>query len=450
MMGQQPLMDSLFYYFRLQDQIPENHLLRLIDCHIDFSFVREQLKDFYSPMGRPSIDPEVLLRLLLVGYLYGITSERRLLEEVRMHLAYRWFTRLGFEQEIPDHSTFSKNRHGRFRQCGVFRKVFEEIVRRCLEAGLVEGRNLAVDGTLVGANASNQSRVPREKLVEVAQISRTVQEYLAELEWQNPVADPEEHPIVQQMVSTTDPDAAWAVKNGPATLGYYDNYLVDTTSRVILSVDATPARFRQEVLAARRMLERVGQFGVRPQNLTADKAYGSGEFLAWLLERNIQPHIPVIDRRHQTQGHFTREQFRYEPKENAYYCPEGKPLRYRGQSRSSQGYLYCSTETQCRGCRQKKLCTPGLYRKVFVHWQEPARQKVRALAGTPEYKRSQRARYKVEALFAELKQQIKLRRVRLRRLWNVAEQFHLAATAQNLKRLVRHLAQMLSPAPSTS
>ena len=277
----------------------------------------------------------MLLRLLLVGYLYGITSERRLLEEVKMHLAYRWFTRLGFEQEIPDDSTFSKNRHGRFRQCGVFRKVFEEIVRRCLEAGLVEGRNLAVDGTPVGANASNQSRVPREKLVEMAQNSRTVQEYLAELERQNPVADPEERPTAQKMVSSTDPDAAWAVKSGPATLGYYDNYLVDTTSRVILSVNATPARFRQEVLAARWMLERLGQFGVRPQNLAADKAYGSGEFLAWLLEQNIQPHIPVIDRRHQTQGHFTREQFRYEPKENAYYCPEGKALLSRSIAQQS-------------------------------------------------------------------------------------------------------------------
>src|SRR4029077_4968717 len=158
-------------YFRLEDQIPEDHLLRLIDQHVELSFVRERVKGLYSTTGRPSIDPEVLLRLLLVGYLYGITSERRLLEEVRMHLAYRWFTRLGFEKEIPDHSTFSKNRHGRFRQCGVFRKVFEEIVRHCVESGLVEGYNLAVDGTLVGANASNQSRVPREKLVEVARIS---------------------------------------------------------------------------------------------------------------------------------------------------------------------------------------------------------------------------------------------------------------------------------------
>jgi transposase len=446
MMGQQSRTESLFYYFRLEEQIPTDHLLRMIDSHVDFSFVREQLKDFYSSTGRPSIDPEVLLRLLLVGYLYGITSERRLMDEVRMHLAYRWFTRLSFDQEIPDHSTFSKNRHGRFRQSGVFRKVFEKIVRRCLEAGLVEGRKLAVDGTLVGANASQQSRVPRERLVEVAKLSRTVQEYLTELERQNPVTDSEESRKIQEKVSTTDPDATWAVKSGPAMLGYYDNYLVDTTSRVILSVHATPALFSHETLAARRMLEHVGQFGIHPQNLAADKAYGSGEFLAWLLARNIQPHIPVIDRRHQTQGRFTAEQFRYEPKENAYYCPEGKPLHYRGQRRSSGGDLYRSTEAQCRGCPQKKLCTAGPYRRLFVHWQEPARQTVRALASTPEYKCSQRARYKIEALFAELKQQIKLRKVRLRRLWNVAEQFHLAATAQNLKRLVKHLSQRQSPA----
>src|SRR5215471_2016312 len=140
MMGQQSRKESLFYYFRLEDQIPKDHLLRVIDEQIDFSFVRERVRSLYSTTGRPSIDPEVLLRLLLVGYLYGITSERRLLEEVKMHLAYRWFTRLGLEQEVPEHSTFSKNRHGRFRESGIFLEVFEEIVGRCLEAGLVEGK----------------------------------------------------------------------------------------------------------------------------------------------------------------------------------------------------------------------------------------------------------------------------------------------------------------------
>ena len=435
MMGQQTRTESLLYYFRLEDQIPADHLLRLIDQHIDLSFVRERVKSLYSATGRPSIDPEILLRLLLVGYLYGITSERRLLEEVRMHLAYRWFTRLDFEQEIPDHSTFSKNRHGRFRHAGVFREVFEEIVRRCLEAGLVEGKNLAVDGTLVRADASRQSRVRREQLKEAAQISRTVQEYLAELEEMNPVPEAE-------MVSATDPDAILTTKGGgTAVMAYYDNYLIDTASRVILGGEATPALFHQETVAARRMVERVKKLGVQPESLGADKAYGSGEFLAWLLAQGVQPHIPVIDRRHQTDGRFTRDRFRYEPAENAYYCPEGKALRYRGLQRTSQGYAYCATEAQCQGCPQKKHCTPAPYRKLFVHWHEPARQAVRALAGTPAYERSRRARYKIEALFAELKQRMRIGRVRLRRLWNVGEQFLLAATAQNLKRLVRFLAQ---------
>jgi len=210
-MGQQTRTESLFCYFRLEDQIPEDHLLRLIDQHVELSFVRERVKGLYSSTGRPSIDPEVLLRLLLVGYLYGITSERRLLEEVRMHLAYRWFTRLDFGQDIPDHSTFSKNRHGRFRESGVS-GVFEEIVRRCIAAGLVQGHNLAVDGTMVEANASPGSRVPVEKLKDGGLVAQTAQEYLAELEQRNPV-------LGAKMISATDPDAVvgkkgWAGQNG--------------------------------------------------------------------------------------------------------------------------------------------------------------------------------------------------------------------------------------------
>jgi len=438
MMGLQARNESLFYYFRLEDQIPKDHLLRLIDEQIDLSFVRERVKDLYSATGRPSIDPEVLLRLLLVGYLYGITSERRLLEEVGMHLAYRWFTRLGFEQEIPDHSSFSKNRHGRFRESGVFREVFEEIVRRCVQAGLVEGKHLTVDGTMIEANASPQSRV-RPK--EIAPIARSPQEYLSELEQSNPVSE-------AKMVSSTDPDAVWAKKVGPAKMAYFDNYLIDTRSRVILGVEATPALFRQETVAARKMVEQVQKFGLLPETLAADKAYGSGEFLAWLLDRGVQPHVPVIDHHHQTGGRFTRDQFRYEAAENVYYCPEGKTLAYGGRRRESQGYLYRSTEAQCEGCPQKRRCTAGPYRRLFVHEQELVRQAVRALVGTQAYERSRRARYKIEALFAELKQRMRLGRVRLRRLWNVSEQFLLAATAQNLKRLVRFLAQR-TPIPQT-
>ena len=173
----------------------------------------------------------------------------------------------------------------------------------------------------------------------------------------------------------------------------------------------------------------------------ADKAYGSGEFLAWLLERSIQPYIPVIDRRHQTHRHFTRDQFQYDQVENVFRCPQGQTLRYRGMDRQAQGYLYQTAESQCRGCPVKKRCTGGLTRRIFVHWHEPARQRARVLAQTPAYARSKRERNKIEALFSELKVRVGLRRVRLRRLWNVSEQFYLAATAQNLKRLVRFLAQ---------
>jgi transposase len=170
----------LFYYFRLEDQIPENHLLRLIDQHVSFEFVRQQLKDSYSETGRPSVDPELLLRILLIGYLYGISSERRLVEELRMHLAWRWFTGLGFDQEIPHHSTFSKNRHGRFQESKLFEQLFEQVVHQCVEVGLVQGKHLSVDGSFVEANAAKESRIPREQLANAAQVNQTLRQYLVE------------------------------------------------------------------------------------------------------------------------------------------------------------------------------------------------------------------------------------------------------------------------------
>src|SRR6266849_2095762 len=246
MMGQHSRSEALFYYFRLEDQVPETHLLRLIEKHISFAFVREKLKESYSDTGRPSIDPELLLRILLIGYLYGITSERKLVEELRMHLAWRWFTGLSFDQEIPHHSTFSKNRHGRFQQSKLFEQLFEQIVSQCVEVGLVQGQQLSVDGSFVEANAAKESRIPREQLAEAAQVNQTLRQYLKELEQQNPTEEPVHE---QKLVSTTDPDATYATKGGtPARLGYYDNYLVDNQSCVIVGVQATAARMSQETV----------------------------------------------------------------------------------------------------------------------------------------------------------------------------------------------------------
>ncbi len=229
MMGQHDRSESLFYYFRIEDQVPQNHLLRFIDRYVSFDFVREKLRASYSETGRPSIDPEVLfLRILLLGYLYGITSERKLLEELRMHLAWRWFTGLGFEQEIPHHSTFSKNRHG-----------------RCL----VEGEQMSVDGSFIMANASHHSRIPREQFTEAAQVNYGARKYLEELEQENGDGEPIHQ---QDKVSTTDPDSTYLTKgNRAAELGYFDNYLIDNESCVIVGVQATAARLSQESAAAR-------------------------------------------------------------------------------------------------------------------------------------------------------------------------------------------------------
>ena len=170
-----------------------------------------------------------------------------------------------------------------------------------------------------------------------------------------------------------------------------------------------------------------------------------------MLERSIQPYIPVIDRRHQTHQRFTRDQFQYDPVENVFRCPQGQTLRYRGMDHQAQGHFYQTTASQCRGCPVKKRCTGGATRRLFVHWHEAARQTARELAQTPAYACSKRERNKIEALFSELKLRMGLRRVRLRRLWNVSEQFYLAATAQSLKRLVRFLAQRESaPVPCSA
>ena len=445
MMGQHTRAEALFYYFRLEDHIPESHLLRLIDKHISLAFVRERLKDSYSDTGRPSIDPELLLRILLIGYLYGITSERRLVEELGMHLAWRWFTGLGFDQEIPHHSTFSKNRHGRFQESKLFEELFAEIVKQCVHVGLVRGDHLSVDGSFVEANAAKESRIPREQLEEVAQVNRRVRQYLVELEKQNPV---EEAVHQQEQVSTTDPDSTYATKGGtPARLGYYDNYLVDNHSCIIVGVQATAARMSQETVAAQEMLTRFAQWqGREPESVAADTTYGNGEFLQWLVDRSITPYMRTRDSIHRKNSPFYGpDRFTYQPESNSYRCPAGQQLNYGGRSDRNRTYVYIGNRKRCGACAQRLQCTSAAFRCLAIHMYEPVRQRARELAKTPEFAKAQRQRKKVEALFAELKNQIGLRRLRLRRLKFVREQFFLAAAAQNIKRLVRFLNQPPRP-----
>src|SRR5580692_4426856 len=186
MMGQNGgSQNRLFYSFNLEDHVPADHLLRGIDRFLDLTDLRAYLAPFYSHTGRPSIDPELMIRMLIVGYCFAIRSERRLCEEVQLNLAYRWFCRLGLDGEVPDHSTFSKNRHGRFRESDLLRKLFETVVRRCMAEGLVDGAAFAVDASLIAADANKQRSAAGSDDVDwetIARTRRSVREYLDTLD----------------------------------------------------------------------------------------------------------------------------------------------------------------------------------------------------------------------------------------------------------------------------
>jgi len=311
--------------------------------------------------------------------------------------------------------------------------------------GLVHGEHLSVDGSFVEANASKESRIPRQQLVEAAQVNHTVRQYLVELAQQNPV----EEPVHQQdQVSTTDPDSTYATKGGtPARLGYYDNYLVDNHSCVIVGVQATAARMSQETVAAQDMIARFAEWqGREPESVVADATYGNGEFLQWLMERNITPYMRTRDSIHRRNSPFYGpERFTYQPESNSYLCPAGQQLNYGGHNAGNRTHVYIGTRKRCGACADKAQCTSSPLKYLAIHVHEPARQRARDLINTPAFVDAQRKRKKVEALFAELKNQIGLRRLRLRRMKFVREQFFLAATAQNIKRLVRFLSSPTRP-----
>lgn len=291
-----------------------------IDACLDVSGLRQHMAEHYSHTGRPSVDPELMIRMLIIGYSYSIRSERRLCEEVRLNLAYRWFCRLGLEDSVPDHSTFSKNRHGRFRDSGAFRWVFDGVVRRCMAAGLVKGEGFAVDASLIAAYASHEHSVqPGDSCdFERAEIdTRPMREYLAALDGETVATAP-------RKISLSDPHSRWtAAKGGVAFFAYSTNYLIDTAHGVIPDVEATPAHRNAEVDSTRVMVDRVEErFDLKPQRLIADAAYGTAPMLGWMVEEKaIEPHIPVFDKTERKDGTFERDAFQWNGAADEYRCP---------------------------------------------------------------------------------------------------------------------------------
>jgi transposase len=431
--------EQLFYAFRLEDRVPPCHLLRRIDAVLDLGHLHQTLSPYYSHTGRPSVDPELMMRMLIVGYCFGIRSERRLCEEVSLNLAYRWFCRLGLEDEVPDHSTFGKNRHGRFRESDLFREVFETVLRRCMASGLVRGEGFAVDASVIEANASRFKRMVGEDVVwaEPARQTRAVREYLAALDSENSPNNPEREPSA---LSPSDPASAWTTKGRlRVQFAYGLNYLIDDEHAVIVDVEATPARISKEVASTKVMIARTAErIGLVPKHLAADSAYGTGGLLGWLVDHGIDPHIPVWDKSERTDGTLARADFTYDAERDRYICPQGKSLTSTGRVHDGRTLYYRSSKLDCDRCALKPRCCPkGPFRRIPRDVNEHGRDHARALSGTQPFEDSSRRRKKIEMLFAHLKRQLGFDRLRLRGPTGARDEFLLAATVQNLRRLAR-------------
>jgi transposase len=440
MMGHRQVEQAvLFYEFSLEGHVPADHLLRSIDRFVELGELRRELAAFYSAIGRPSVDPELMIRMLIVGYCFGIRSERRLCEEVHLNLAYRWFCRLGLDGGVPDHSTFSKNRHGRFRQSDLLRHLFETVVRRCIREGLVGGEGFAVDASLIKADANRQKGIEGEKGLAPEAAGRAVEEYLAVLEDAAFGAASEVRP---KFISPADPAARWTgAHGGQAFFAYSTNYLIDVENAIIVDVEATTAIRQAEVLAARRMIERsMERFDLYPARLMADSAYGSADMLGWLVhEHGIEPHVTVFDKSARKDGTFSRDDFTYDHERDIYFCPGGRTLTTTGTLVNDDAtMLYRATKHDCAGCALKPMCCPNSpARKVPRSIHEGARDMAREIARSWEGRTSRRLRKKIEMLFAHLKRILNLGRLRLRGPNGARDEFLLAATAQNLRKLAK-------------
>ena len=437
--------EQFFYSFRLDEAVPEDHLVRKIAAVLDLSWVHSELAPYYPTMGRPSIDPELMIRMLVIGYVFAIRSERALCRDVQVNLAYRWFCGLSIEDKIPDHSAFSRARHERFRANDIFRRVFERVVEACIAAGLVGGEGFAVDASLIVADANKQRSIPGsewDKARDHQDASRAMKDYLTTLDDAAFGAASEKTP---KFISPSDPAAQWTgAMRGPAFFAYADNYLIDVKYGVIMDVEASRAIRQAEVGAAKTMIDRTEKrFGLKPERLAADTAYGSAPNLHWLVnDKKIAPHIPVIDKAKREDGIFSREDFTFDKERNVYTCPAGKILTTTGRIRDDDLLPYRASKLDCDICPLKMQCCPkDSSRKILRSIYEEARDVARAIAKTPAFKQSCCDRKRVEMLFAHLKRILKLGRLRLRGPCGAQFELVLAAIAQNLRRLAKLVAR---------
>ena len=429
----------------IEQMVPKDHLLRRIDSSIDFSFIHKLCEPLYcADNGRPAIDPEVLFRMLFVGYLYGIRSERRLEEEVNYNIAYKWFCGLGITEKAPDATTLSVNRKRRFRDNHIPEQIFNEILRQAIEKGLVGGEILYTDSTHVKAKANKHKKATVE-------IQRTPKAYLNELDeaitqervelGKKPFEkkDDDERPTASIQQSRNDPESGQLNKEGkPDGFHYSEHRTVDSKHNVVVNVRITPANINDVDPISTIMNDVEKRLGHLPKYMGVDAGYHTAPTCHQIASRGVQPVVGY--RRHTHKGeHFGKYRFLYDKERNVYICPEKHELTWRTTNR--EGYReYWSDSKVCRECPRRAQCfgASTTRRLVTRHvWQADLEQ-ADAFTKTPKGKRIYAWRKEtIERSFAEAKELHGLRYAPMLGIRNMYEQSYLTAAVQNMKRIAK-------------
>src|SRR5215216_5428979 len=443
----------------LEDLVPEDNFYRQVERSIDLSFVRELAVEFYSTMGRPSVDPVVFFKLQLIAFFEGIRSERQLMETVNLNLAHRWFLGYDLDEPVPDHSSLSKIRE-RFG-LEVFQLFFEPVVVLCIQAGLVWGEELYIDSTKVQANASINGMLERAEF----EAKQHLDQFCRRFEKDDSsfgklvtkyngkrltgIRKPHYQRITDNRISPIDPDAApmQPSDGGSARLGYHDHYVVDGgKARIILSALVTPASITDNT----PLLDLVDwvrfRWKLQPKLAVGDSRYGTVPNIVGLEEREIRAYLPISDFSQRT-TYYPAKLFHYDSEKDHYVCPQGQILPLTSRRNTEQVILYCAKASVCNACPVKSKCTGSISgRHIFRSFFQEYLDKAESYRQTEAYLKAIRKRSVwVEPLFGEAKEFHRLRRFRLRRLRKVNIEGVMVAAGQNLKRLIQHhLAQFFS------
>lgn len=452
---------SHFEMVNIEDLVDKNHLLRKVAATINFSFIIEKVRDLYCPdNGRPSVDPVMLFKMLLIGYLFGVPSETRLVEEIKHNIAYRWFLGLGLTDKVPSAAAIWQNRRRRWRDSTIFQEIFDEIVRQGVQAGLIDGRVLFTDSTLIKANANKKryllQQVPESTKAYLGELDRAIEED-REVHGKKTLARRKEvAPKTREVkISTTDPDSGYIHREGkPECFGYSEHRTVDRTCNMVIDVHVTPANVHDSVPYTDRMDRITRTFGFEVEAVALDSGYNTAPIAHYLVRRGI---FGVFGHRrfHTKKNLFRKTDFKYDPDHDVYRCPNDQLLVYRTTNR--EGYReYRSNPEVCRtcflrpGCTQAANCAKTITRHVWEDDREQLRANKRTDWGKELYALRKET---VERSFADAKRHHGMRYARMRGIARMQEQSLMTAAAQNIKKLAlildRRLRRATTP-PTTA